>query len=418
MSVTRIYEIPERGSYEIIVAGGGVAGVAAAYTAAREGKRVLLIEKSVMLGGLATLGLITLFVPMCNGRGRQIIRGLADEFMRLAIKYGFDTIPEDWKQGEPKAPTGQRLKTRYDTGMFALSLNRLLCDAGVDILYDTIVTDVVMEGNLCRGLVVENKSGKSYYGAGAVIDATGDADVLWRAGLPCVAGKNFFTMVLHKITLNSCEAAVAEGDIGRAIKWTWGGNATLSGKNQPQDRPLYDGTDAASVSEYVRENQLVAFERLCSEDRKSRAIVALPGMAQLRTTRRIDGDYTLTTSDVFRHFPDSVGAICDMDHRDYLYEITYRCLVRSGYPNLIAAGRCVSAAGYAWDVVRVIPPAILTGQVAGLAASISLDTNKNLPEVDTIILQEKLAAQNVLLHFDDSWIPANIEPYSDNIDHI
>jgi hypothetical protein len=107
-----------------------------------------------------------------------------------------------------------------------------------------------------------------------------------------------------------------------------------------------------------------------------------------------------------------------MDHRDYLYEIPYRCLVRSGYPNLIAAGRCVSAAGYAWDVVRVIPPAILTGQVAGLAASISLDTNKNLPEVDTIILQEKLAAQNVLLHFDDSWIPANIEPYSDNIDHI
>ena len=184
MSVTRIYEIPERGSYEIIVAGGGVAGVAAAYTAAREGKRVLLIEKSVMLGGLATLGLITLFVPMCNGRGRQIIRGLADEFMRLAIKYGFDTIPEDWKQGEPKAPTGQRLKTRYDTGMFALS-ERLLCDAGVDILYDTIVTDVVMEGNFCRGLVVENKSGKSYYGAGAVIDATGSRCLACRPAMCC-----------------------------------------------------------------------------------------------------------------------------------------------------------------------------------------------------------------------------------------
>jgi hypothetical protein len=418
MSVTRVYEIPERGSYDIIVAGGGVAGAAAAYTAAREGKRVLLIEKSVTLGGLATLGLITMFVPMCNGRGKQIIRGLADEFMRLAVKYGFDTIPDDWKEGEPQKPTAQRLKTRYDTGMFALALNKLLCVAGVDLLYDTIVTDTVMEGNFCRGLIVENKSGKSYYKAGMVIDTTGDADVLYRAGVPCVTGKNYFTMIMHKISLESCGEAVAARDIGKAIKWTYGGNATLYGTNHPQDRPLYDGTDAAAISEYIRENQLVAFEKLCGDDRKSRAIVTMPGMAQFRTTRRISGDYTLTVGDVFRHFPDSVGAICDMDHRDYLYEIPYRCLVRSGYPNLITAGRSISAEGYAWDVARVIPPAIITGQVAGLAASISLDSTQNLTIINIKTLQEKLAAQNVLLHFDDSWVPVSPEPYSQDIDHI
>ncbi len=418
MSVTRVYEIPERGSYDIIVAGGGVAGAAAAYTAAREGRRVLLIEKSVMLGGLATLGLITLFVPMCNGRGKQIIRGLADEFVRLAVKYGFDTIPDDWKEGEPQKPTVQRLKTRFDTGMFALALNKLLCDAGVDLLYDTIVTDTVMEGNRCRGLIVENKSGKSYYAADVVIDTTGDADVLYRTGVPCVTGKNYFTMIMHRISLKSCAEAVAARDIGRAIKWTYGGDATLHGKNHPQDRPTYDGTDAAAISEYIRENQLVAFEKLCGDDRKSRAIVTMPGMAQFRTTRRIDGDYTLTVRDVFRHFSDSVGAICDMDQRDYLYEIPYRCLVRSGYPNLITAGRSISAEGYAWDVARVIPPAIITGQVAGLAASISLDSTRDLTTIDIKTLQEKLTAQNVLLHFDDSWVPDNPEPYSENIDHI
>ena len=74
--------------YDIIVAGGGVAGVAAAVSAKRMGKNVLLIEKTIGLGGLATTGLIDLFVPMCNGRGIQIIKGMAEELLRLTIKYG------------------------------------------------------------------------------------------------------------------------------------------------------------------------------------------------------------------------------------------------------------------------------------------------------------------------------------------
>ncbi len=418
MTIQRTYDIPVAGNYDIIVAGGGVAGVAAATSASREGKSVLLIEKSVYLGGLATLGLITLFVPMCNGRGKQIVRGMADDFMRLAVKYGFDDIPGDWKNGEPACPTTQRLKTHYDTGMFALSLNKQLTDAGVEIMYDTVITDTVMDGSVCRGIITENKSGKSFYGAKIIIDATGDADVLFRAGVPCVEGKNYFTSVMHKITLESCETALREQDIGKAVKWTYGGAATLTGKNQPPERPLYRGTDAGSVSEYLRETQLVAFEKLKNDERKSRAVVAMPGMAQFRTTRHIDGDYTLLVNDVFRHFNDSVTAICDMDHRDYLYEIPYRCLVKSGYPNLITAGRSVSASGYAWDVARVIPPAIVTGQAAGLAASVSLDTGAGLPEIDIFMLQKKLENGKVLLHFDDSWIPETPEPYSENIDHI
>ena len=81
-------EMTERAHYDVLVAGGGLAGVAAAVAAARAGKRVLLLEKSQKLGGLATLGLINLFVPMCNGRGKQIIFGMAEEFLRLSIRNG------------------------------------------------------------------------------------------------------------------------------------------------------------------------------------------------------------------------------------------------------------------------------------------------------------------------------------------
>ena len=86
--VTVTEEVALKGSYDVLVAGGGVAGVAAAVAAARRGKRVLLLEKTVALGGLATIGLINLFVPMCNGRGTQIVKGMAEEFLRLSIKYG------------------------------------------------------------------------------------------------------------------------------------------------------------------------------------------------------------------------------------------------------------------------------------------------------------------------------------------
>lgn len=418
MTIKKTYEIPVAGEYDIIVAGGGVAGVAAAVSAAGEGKSVLLIEKQSMLGGLATSGLITLFVPMCNGRGKQIVKGMADDFLRLATTYGFDDIPSDWKGGEPEAPTKQRLRSHYDTGVFTLVLNKLTADAGVDILYDTLVSDVVMRENICDGLIVENKSGKSYYGARMIIDVTGDADVLFRAGVPCIQGKNYFTSVMHMISLENCQRAIDEHNIGKAIKWIYGGNATLTGKNQPSDRPLYDGTNAAGVSEFIRENQLVAFEKYKNDDRMARAIVTMPGMAQFRTTRHINGDYTLTTTDVFHHFEDSVTAICDMDHRDYLYEIPFRCLCRSDYPNLLTAGRCVSANGYAWDVARVIPPAIVTGQAAGKAAALALDTSKSISLININALQKKLIDGNVMLHFEDSWIPEEPEPYSENVDHI
>lgn len=393
-------------SYDIAVAGGGVAGVAAAVEAARCGKKVALIEKATQLGGLATIGLINFFVPMCNGRGVQIIKGMADEFLRLSIKYGFDSIPEDWLSGEPgQGNTSQRLVSRYSAPIFSLAMCELLHDLGVDIFYDTVVTGTETQDGHIDALVLFNKSGFIRCNAKMFIDATGDSDVLHYAGVPTVTGGNYHTYQGFAATLESCRKAYETGDIGHLTHWTAGGGANLYGGGHPEGMPLWDGTDGDQVSRYFVTNQLELLEKLKKTDRKTRDITLLPIMPQFRTTRHIDGDYTLQPEDTYRHFDDSVCAICDFDRRDYLFEVPYRTMVRTGFDNIIAAGRCVSGAGYAWDVVRVIPPAILTGQAAGAAASQAIDTGKAITNINISRLQEKLAGENVMIHFDDCLIP-------------
>lgn len=85
-----------KASYDVIVVGGGIAGVAAAVSASREDSGVLLIEKGCNLGGLATGGLISWYEPLCDGEGKQIIYGIAEELIKLSAKYGFDNLPEKW----------------------------------------------------------------------------------------------------------------------------------------------------------------------------------------------------------------------------------------------------------------------------------------------------------------------------------
>lgn len=392
--------------YDVIVAGGGVAGVAAAVSAKRMGKSVLLIEKTIGLGGLATGGLINMFVPMCNGRGVQIIKGMAEELLRLSVKYGYDTIPEPWKNGEPGKGETARYVTRYSAPIFTMALTELLIKEGVVILYDTVITEPVMEENVCRGLVVENKTGCEVYKAKMVIDTTGDADVLYRAGVPCVQGQNYHSYFPKSVNLQTCQDALEKQDMAKLYTSMYtGGYASLYGNNQPEDKPTREGTTVKDVTEYVIENHLECLGRLGEDDRRKRTIVSLPIMPQFRTTRHIDGDYTLQTKDAYRHFEDSIAAICDFDRRDYLFEVPYRTLIKSGFPNLITAGRCAAADGYAWDVLRVIPPAILTGQAAGVACSMAIDDNVDIDKVDVHKLQEILASQNVMIHFDDAIVP-------------
>lgn len=404
--------IPVAGSYDVIVAGGGMAGVAAALSAARMHKKALILEKSTTLGGLATLGLINFWVPLCNGRGKQVIRGMAEELLRLSIRYGYDSLPPEWKNGEPETPTNTRYITRFSVGIFGLALMRLLRDEGVDVLYDALVSMPVMEDGHCRGLIIDGKSGRQYYEAGMVVDATGDCDVLKRAGVPVVDGGNYFTMIAMGTNLKQCRMAVEAGSIEKAYCTYMGGPSSLHGKGHPQDMPKFVGASTEMVNDFLQKNQLLLFDKIKDQPRNERDIFMLPGMAQLRTTRHIDGDYTLSMADLYRHQETSVGAIGDFEYRDRLYEVPFGTLVRTGYDNLITCGRSAAAEGWAWDALRVIPPAVLTGQAAGIAAAQALDANVPLPQLPIAPLQKALAETGVLIHFDDAWIPENREDVS------
>ncbi|MBQ4119473.1 MAG: FAD-dependent oxidoreductase [Clostridia bacterium] len=391
--------------YDVIVCGGGVAGVAAAVSAAKNGLSTLIIEKSNILGGLGTLGLINLFVPMCNGRGKQIIFGLAEKWLRMSATLGWDTIPEEWKDGEPKEPTTVRYIQRYSPAIFAYQLTEELKKSGADILFDCMAVDPIMDGNICKGVITESKGGTEFYPCRVIIDTTGDCDVLRRGGIPTVSGENYFTFITKSISLDSCQKAIDTGDIGRIYESISGGNINLFGDNQPNDIPQWSGLTAEEVTDYIVRNQLLILEKLKNTNRKTREIITTPGMPQFRTTAHIKGDYSLKVEDAYRHFEDSVCAINDFEHRDHLFEVPLRTLTRRDFPNIITAGRSADGTGYGWDLLRVIPPAILTGQAAGEAACLAIKTDTAIADVDIKALQAKLQKENVMIHFPDSYVP-------------
>lgn len=405
MSMTITKRIVKKKDYDIIVCGGGVAGVAAAVTASKQGDSVLLIEKSAMLGGLATQGLINLFVPMCNGRGKQIIFGLCEKWVRLSARYSYDTIPDVWKNGEPQNPTSVRYSQRYSPYIFALQLTEEIQTCGADLLFDCMACDPVMEGNVCKGIITESKGGTEYYGCKILIDVTGDCDVLRRGGVPVVVGENFYTYLGKMISLDTCKKAIDAQDISKVYERIAGGNINLFGDRQPSDMPRWSGLTSEEVSDYLVKNQLHMLNNIKGDDRNARDIAMLPFMPQFRTTACLKGDYTLSIEDAYKHFDDSICAINDFEHRDHLFEVPLRTITRRDYPNMLTAGRSASGSGYGWDLLRVIPPAILTGQAAAVAASLALREQVAVASVDICKLHNALEKENIMVHFPDEYLP-------------
>ena len=397
--------------HDVAVAGGGLGGVAAALAARRAGKSVLLVEKSTILGGLATLGLINFFVPMCDGNGHAVIRGLCRELLELSIRYGYDTLPETWRGGEAAPGEQSRYVTQFSHSIFALALTEMVVSEGIDLLFDTAFSAPLMQDGRCLGLITESKSGREFHPAGVVVDATGDADVLFRGGCAARCRARITLPIWPRpSTLPIAKKPPLPAEFRTRTDGVEGGGATWWGANQPENEPYYLGTDARDVTEYLVRNQRLLLSHIRNDPRDSRDVAVLPGMAQLRTTRRLAGDFTLTTEDVFRSFPDSVGVICDFEKRGDLYEIPLRTLTRRDFPNLITCGRSVSAAGYAWDVTRVIPPAILTGQAAGVIAAQALSENCAVSAVNLEKTQATLARQDVWIH-----IPENLRPKTNTV---
>ncbi|MBQ3860521.1 MAG: FAD-dependent oxidoreductase, partial [Clostridia bacterium] len=301
--------------------------------------------------------------------------------------------------------------TGYDPNLFAMLLCSLLDEAGADILFDVTAAHPVMDGGRITGIVTDSAEGFSFYPARQVIDATGDASVAAKAGMPTADGKNYFSYFPREITLDSCRDAVSSGRIDRAIRTVSGGSANLYGGGHPDDVPFFFGAGDGTRSDYFVRNQKIVSERFASGgDRFSRMLVMAPMTAQFRTIRRMEGDTVLHEEDAYRHFSDALCTVNDFDHADFLYEVPRSAMTRRGFDNLTVCGRAVSADGFAWDIVRVIPPAILTGQSAAVCAAQAIAEDVPVAEADIKKIQSKLESEDVMVSFDDSLVPETWDP--------
>jgi len=388
------------GEYDVIVCGGGVAGLAAAVAARRHGASVLLLEKAVVLGGLATHGLISWYEPLCNGSGRRVMNGMAYEMLRLAIRDSYDSLADEWKENHLTANASRRYATHYSYSVFAMALDEWLLDSGAELLLDTAVVAPLMDGSRIRGVIVENKSGRGCYLAKAVVDSTGDADVALRAGVPCEDGVNYLSYVSYYTNPEHAARAAESRNMLRNYRWVNSGS-DLWGKGHPEDMPYFVGIDAESETKFVLEGRRRLYEKIRKEPAEQRDITVLPGMAQYRKSRRIIGDVTLEESNVNCHCDTSVGTLTDFTYPGKVYELPYGILYNSKVENLFAAGRNVSSTGWAWDVTRVIPGAVATGQAAGVAAALCVQCGAANHALDISLLQQELEKDGVWLRFPD-----------------
>lgn len=385
-------EVPVYGEYDVVVCGGGIAGVSAALAAARNGAKTLLIERAFGLGGLATLGLIVVYLPLCDGTGRQVSFGISEELLRLSIRHGWEALyPAPWLSGGTvEEKKKQRFEVQYNGNVFAILMEQKLLEENVKILYGTTVCDVSMKDDTVSAVYVENKSGRQAIIGKAFIDCTGDADIFKMAGEKLVINEEgnplaawYFTTENGMYTLHQygvCDSR--EGKDGKKI----------SSKR-------YQGIDAEEITEMVIDSHASVLNHFLSVGDVSRehALSTTAYLPMIRMTRRIKGAAELKKEDMFLFHEDSVGMVSDWRKPGPVFEVPFSTLHGTECRNLIAAGRLTAADKDMWDITRVIPSCAVTGEAAGTAAAMTSDfLSVNIKE-----LQKRLMEGGVKLHCDE-----------------
>ena len=374
--------------YDVAVVGAGIAGVSAAIQAARCGKKVVLIEKTVWCGGLASTGLIYIYLPLCDGNGHQATSGIAEELLHRSMKYGPGDVYPKWRDGRNSSER-ERFRNVFSPASLILALDEILEENKIDLWLDTVAASVRTDGNRLKAITVCNKSGVGEISADVFIDATGDAQLFRQCDVACHNTANALAVWALEFRRGEKDHDKFGEGLGDEVfifpKNTGGGLTGINGK---------------MVSNYMLDSRRILRDRYSNQekDRHDFYPLMLAGMPQLRRIWSIDAAYVLKEEDAKNEFEDTIGMAGDWRKAGPVWEIPYRSLyAENGPENLIAAGRITGAEGDAWEITRVIPTAALTGQAAGMAAASSLDSGTDFRTLDVPALQKKLHDAGVFL---------------------
>jgi hypothetical protein len=411
---------------DVVVVGGGPAGVSAAVAAARTGASVTLVERYAALGGLASGGMVLVLDDMVNGT-EVSVTGIVAEYVERLEKLGLAVYPpeadryssvETWNRWgrfgvfdfhQHITPKPICYAVAFDPDGWKRVSNDLVREAGVHLRLHSWFSRPVLDGTRLAGVVCETKQGPQAVLGDVVVDTTGDIDVASRAGADYVQDSYLTTLVfrLGGVDTDAAERFEQENPrearaINRTIKRMLGGAWELWWLKTPLPGVVwcncphmtgYDGADPESLTEaefdararigavvdHIREH-LPGFERCY--------IVDVAEQMGVRQTRLLQGEYVVTKDDINdrRHFPDSVAR-----GRDYY--TPYRALLPRRVDQLLVAGRHYSATPDAQKISREIPPCMAMGQAAGIAAGLAVDAGVTVREVDAAAIQRTMRAQ-------------------------
>ncbi|WP_326731515.1 FAD-dependent oxidoreductase [Streptomyces phaeochromogenes] len=411
---------------DVIVVGGGPAGVSAAVAAARTGASVTLLERYAALGGLASGGMVLVLDDMVNG-DEVTVTGVVDEYVERMAKQGLAVYPpvedryaspETWAKWGRYGAFNFHARTTPKPICYAVAFdpdgwkrvsNDLVRESGVHLRLHSWFSRPVVQDGVIRGVVCETKSGPQAVLGDVVIDTTGDIDVASRAGAAYTQDSYLVTLVFRLGGVDTEAAERFEQEhprdaraINRRIKRMLGGAWELWWLKTPVPGVVwcncphltgFDGTDPVSLTDAefeARERISAVLEYVRQELPGFRDVYLLDVAEQMgvRQTRLLEGEYVVTKDDVTsrRHFADSVAR-----GRDYY--TPYRALLPRDVDQLLVAGRHYSATPEAQKISREIPPCMAQGQAAGIAAATAVEQGVTVREVDPAVIQRRMREQ-------------------------
>ena len=449
------YDVPVDPPADVLVIGGGSAGVAAATAAARAGARTVLVERYGFLGGTSTAGLVGPFMTSYSADGTQrIVGGIFQEVVQRMVEIGGAIDPETTKAGSAHASFieyGHAHVTPFHPEALKLAVLAVVSEAGVDIRFHTSFVDVIKTEHGVGGAIALDKAGLRALPAKVLIDASADGDVCARAGAECLVGRDdgkmmpatmFFRiggvddarleawMNEHRRIhpgerLFECLVQQAKGDGRWPIPREYVNmyREPRPGEYRVNTTRLHDidGTSPADLSRAEVEGRrqviaVVQFLREYCPGCEQVLLLETAAQAGIRETRHVIGEYVLTGDDVLSGagFPDAIARCAypidihdpsgtrgslrgPQDAGANWYEIPYRCLVPRRVEQLLVAGRCISATHEGAASARVIPACYATGQAAGVAAAIATSTNTSPRRVPVDRLRDELRADGAIV---------------------